>query len=151
VAVGRLRTGPEADLVSDYLVRLDRIGRQSGLGPTEVVEIGDRKGGGPQAEAALLASAIPGGAIVVALDERGKAVSSPEFARFMQRHVDEGQRDLALVIGGPDGLTREFVASADLSISLGRMVWPHMLVRVMLSEQLYRAASILAGTPYHRA
>ena len=76
---------------------------------------------------------------------------SPQFANHLARWRDDGRGDLALLIGGADGLDAELVAGADLSLSLGRMVWPHMLARVMLAEQLYRAASILAGAPYHRA
>lgn len=148
--VGRLRAGPEKSLIDDYLTRFDRTGRALGLGPARVVEIEDRKGGGMGAEAALLRRAIPSGAAVCALDERGKTLSSPEFAGKLAEWRDGGRGDLALVIGGADGIDPALRAEADLSISFGRMVWPHMLVRVMLAEQLYRAATILAGGPYHR-
>lgn len=150
VAVGRLRGGPEAELVADYLARFDRAGRPFGLGPSRVVEVEDRKGAGSTAEAALLAAALPKGAVLVALDERGQAMGSPDFAAMLRRLADAGTRDLALAIGGADGLGSEFRDRADYLVSLGRMVWPHMLVRVMLAEQLYRAATILAGGPYHR-
>lgn len=148
--MGRLRAGPEAELVADYLRRFDRTGRSLGLGPTKVVEVDDRRGGGIAAEATLLAAAIPPGAHVVALDERGSEMSSPQFAQHLQRWADGGIRDLALLIGGADGLAPDLRAQAALLLSLGQMVWPHMLVRAMLAEQLYRAASILAGGPYHR-
>ncbi len=103
------------------------------------------------AEAALLERAIPKGSLVCTLDERGKLMSSPDFADLLANWRDQGQQDAAFVIGGADGLTPTFRAQADVSISFGKMVWPHMLARVMLAEQLYRAASILSGTPYHRA
>ncbi|MGG7644682.1 23S rRNA (pseudouridine(1915)-N(3))-methyltransferase RlmH [Rhodovulum sp. YNF3179] len=150
-AVGRLRRGPERDLYDDYATRLDRTGRALGLGPLTLHEVEDRKGGGPAAEAALLARVLPEGAAVCALDERGKTLSSPDFAAMLARWRDEGWGAAAFVIGGADGIAPELVARADVTLSLGRMVWPHMLVRVMLAEQLYRAAAILAGSPYHRA
>lgn len=149
-AVGRLRTGPERALLDDYLDRFDRTGRAMGLGPAAVHEVEDRRGGGRTAEAALLERAIPQGAAVVALDERGRTMGSPEFADHLAQWRDAGRGDLALLIGGADGLLPELRERADLVLSLGPMVWPHMLVRVMLAEQLYRAASILAGSPYHR-
>ena len=102
------------------------------------------------AEAVLLERAIPQGAVVVALDERGKLMSSPDFAARLAGWRDTGIGDLAFVIGGADGIAPGLRARADLSLSFGRMVWPHMLARVMLAEQLYRAASILSGSPYHR-
>lgn len=149
-AVGRLRAGPERDLVDDYLQRLDRTGRPLGLGPATEHEVEDRKGGGMAAEGALLSRVIPDGAALVVLDERGKTLSSPEFAQALAGWRDGGRQDAAFVIGGADGVDPSLRARADLAISLGRLVWPHMLVRVMLAEQLYRAATILAGSPYHR-
>lgn len=148
--VGRLRAGPERDLIDDYLQRFDRTGRALGLGPVDVREVEDRKGGGMAAEAALLGRALPAGAAVIALDERGKVRSSPEFAQDLAKWRDDGRSDLAFVIGGADGIDPALRAKCDGALSFGKMVWPHMLVRVMLSEQLYRAASILAGSPYHR-
>ncbi len=150
IAVGRLRAGPEADLVRDYLVRFDRTGRPFGLGPARIVEIDDRRGGGPATEASLIAAALPKGAAMISLDERGREMTSPDFANLLRDRADAGLRDLALVIGGADGLAPDLRDRADFVLSFGAMVWPHMLVRVMLAEQLYRAATILAGSPYHR-
>ncbi|HRO12531.1 23S rRNA (pseudouridine(1915)-N(3))-methyltransferase RlmH, partial [Amaricoccus sp.] len=130
--------------------RFDRTGRALGLGPARVVEIEDRRGGGPGAEAALIAAALPKGASLAALDERGRALDSPGFARLLRDAADGGARELAFAIGGADGLDPALRDRADHLLSLGPMVWPHLLVRAMLAEQLYRAASILAGTPYHR-
>lgn len=149
-AVGRLRGGPEADLIADYVQRFDRTGRALGLGPLTITEVEDRKGGGMAAEAALLERAIPDGARLCVLDERGKVEPSPDFANRVARWRDDGNSHLALVIGGADGVDPSLRARADHVLSFGKMVWPHMLVRVMLTEQLYRAASILAGSPYHR-
>ena len=148
--VGRLRAGPEKDLIDDYLTRFDRTGRAMGLGPVRVVEVEDRKGGGMTAEGALLRKAIPSGSALVVMDERGRVMSSPDFAKKIAGFRDAGRSELAFVIGGADGIDPALRTEADLAISFGQMVWPHMLARVMLSEQLYRAASILAGNPYHR-
>ena len=150
-AVGRLRGGPERALIDDYLTRFDRTGRALGLTLGGVIEVDDRKGGGMAGEGALLRRAVPQGAALWVLDERGQVMTSPEFAERMAGLRDAGRSDLAICIGGADGLAPDLVAEAGLAISLGRMVWPHMLVRVMLAEQLYRAASILSGGPYHRA
>lgn len=149
--VGRLRAGPERDLIDDYLTRFDRTGRALGLGPASVIEVEDKKGGGSAAEAVLLRKATPDGAFLVTMDERGRVMTSPEFANKLAGWRDNSQRDLAIVIGGADGIAPDLRAEADFSLSFGKMVWPHMLARVMLTEQLYRAATILSGGPYHRA
>lgn len=150
-AVGRLRAGPERELIDDYLSRANRSGRALGLGPVTEHEVEARKGAGPAAEGELLARAIPDGAAVIALDERGRLLSSPDFAATLARFRDAGRGDLALLIGGADGLDPGLRNRADLALSFGPMVWPHLLARVMLAEQLYRATAILAGAPYHRA
>lgn len=150
LAVGRMRPGPEKLLFDDYVLRFDRSGRALGLGPARLLEVEDRKNGGMAAEAALLARALPPGSAVAALDERGRTMTSPEFAETLAGWRDRGQQEVAFLIGGADGLAPDLRERADLLLSFGPMVWPHMLARVMLSEQLYRAASILAGAPYHR-
>ncbi|WP_420585400.1 23S rRNA (pseudouridine(1915)-N(3))-methyltransferase RlmH [Ruegeria sp.] len=150
VAVGRLRAGPEKSLLDDYLTRFDRTGRALGLGPARVIEVEDKKNAGMGAEATLLRKALPKGAVICTLDERGRVMSSPDFAKKLGGWRDAGRQDLALIIGGADGIDPNLRAEADFSISFGSMVWPHMLVRVMLAEQLYRAATILSGGPYHR-
>ena len=149
--MGRLRSGPERELIADYTQRFDRTGRALSLGPLTEHEVEDKKNAGMAAEAELLARAVPSGAVLVTLDERGKLLTSPEFATQLARWRDAGRQDVAFVIGGADGIDPSLRARADFSISFGQMVWPHMLVRVMLAEQLYRAANILSGGPYHRA
>jgi len=150
-AVGRLRKGPERDLYDDYLTRFDRTGRALSLGPAKLLEVEDKKGGGMPAEAVVLERSIPNGALICTLDERGEVMSSLAFAKKLANWRDQGRQDVAFVIGGADGIDPSLRAKADASLSFGKMVWPHMLVRVMLAEQLYRAASILSGGPYHRA
>lgn len=149
-AVGRLRSGPERDLYTDYLTRFDRTGRALGLGPAQLIEVEDKKGGGMAAEAALLEKSVPKGALICALDERGRVDTSPQFCKRLAGWRDAGRQDVTFIIGGADGIDPALRARADADLSFGKMVWPHMLVRVMLAEQLYRAASIEANAPYHR-
>ena len=130
-------------LIDDYLDRFARTGRGVGLPAASVLEVEGRD------EAALLRRAVPAGSATVCLDERGAMLTSPDFADRLGGWRDDA-RDVCFLIGGADGLG-DLRDAADLTISFGRAVWPHMLARVMLCEQLYRAASILAGTPYHRA
>lgn len=150
IAVGRLRKGPELTLISDYLDRYEKTGRALGLGPVSIIEVEDKKGGGMTSEADLLRKATPKGALTMIMDERGKLISSIDFSDKLAQWRDTGTQDLAILIGGADGLAPDLRAEADFALSFGKMVWPHMLARVMLSEQLYRAASILGNAPYHR-
>lgn len=147
LAVGRQKGGPEAALVSDYLARCGAAGRALGLGPFQLVELEDKKRRG---ESLLLRQAAPDGAFTVALDERGQTLSSRAFANLIAAKRDEGRRDMAFLIGGADGHDDALRAGADRLLSFGPMVWPHILARAMLAEQLYRAVSILSGAPYHR-
>ncbi|HEX9461265.1 MAG TPA: 23S rRNA (pseudouridine(1915)-N(3))-methyltransferase RlmH [Alphaproteobacteria bacterium] len=152
-AIGRARAAPEQALFDDYARRLVRQG-PAGL-TLELREAEERRkltvDARRAAEAELLSAQIPKGATVVALDGRGKPLSSEDFARRLQRWRDDGVGDLAFIIGGADGLDPGLVKRADLVLSLGALTWPHLLVRAMLAEQIYRAQSILLGHPYHRA
>ena len=121
-----------------------------GLGPVSVIEVVDKRGIGIAEEAVLLRKAIPNRAVTMILDERGKLLSSVTFSQKLGVWRDTGVQDLAILIGGADGLDPSLRAEADFALSFGKMVWPHLLARVMLSEQLFRAASILGNTPYHR-
>jgi 23S rRNA (pseudouridine1915-N3)-methyltransferase len=147
LAIGRQKSGPEAQLVTDYLARFDAAGRALGFGGATLTELEDKKSKG---ESRLLEAALPDGAFVIALDERGKPMDSRSFAGLLGQKRDEGIRDAVFLIGGADGHDAALRERADRLLSFGPMVWPHMLARVMLTEQLYRAASILAGSPYHR-
>jgi 23S rRNA (pseudouridine1915-N3)-methyltransferase len=147
IAVGRLKAGPERDLIDGYAKRLK--------GRFEIVEIDDRRtagaSDGKRREAEAIRTRIPDGAVVVALDETGRAPTSDDLARKLAAWRDSGRAAVVFVIGGADGLDEGFRASCDAVIAFGPMTWPHKLVRVMLVEQLYRAESILDGHPYHRA
>lgn len=147
IAVGRVRAGPERDIFEAYRKRLPW--------PLETREVEARRQSGMaerrREEGQLLLKAVPSGARIIALDERGSAPSSTVFAERIGRWRDDGVPDLAFLIGGADGLDDDVRDAAGMLLSLGPMTWPHQLVRAMLAEQLYRASSILAGHPYHRA
>lgn len=148
-AVGRMRASPERELFDTYSDRFNKTGRALGLGPLGLSEV-EAKTSNMAEEAKLLTRAIPDAAFVMTLDERGSVWDSVTFSQKLAAWRDDGNRDLAIIIGGADGIDRDIRKSAHASLSFGKMVWPHMLARVMLAEQLYRAASILAGKPYHR-
>jgi 23S rRNA (pseudouridine1915-N3)-methyltransferase len=154
VAVGRMKQGPERELVARYLDRTIAGGKALGLTGFAVSELGEsRAGSGPARkaeEAKAIAAQLPEGGIVVALDERGKTMGSEDFAKRLLRWRDDGKQTLSFVIGGADGLEPALVARADLTLSFSPMTWPHQMVRIMLAEQLYRATTILNGHPYHR-
>lgn len=141
VAVGRLKAGPHADLFNFYAGRIQ--------GTLDVIEVDDKKSLGKKAEGDLILAKIPDGAMVVALDEKGSPISSPDFAQKIDQWRQNFQH-IIFVIGGADGLDDRVVARSAFSLSLGKMVWPHLLVRGMLTEQIYRAQSILNNHPYHR-
>jgi 23S rRNA (pseudouridine1915-N3)-methyltransferase len=147
LAVGRSRDPPIDALFAEYARRCPWPIRLLELQPRGIVPPERRK----EAEAALLLGAVPAGAAVVALDERGRDLASDELALQLGAWRDGGRRTVAFLIGGPDGLAESTLRAAELRLAFGRMAWPHRLVRVMLAEQLYRAHSILAGHPYHRA
>jgi 23S rRNA (pseudouridine1915-N3)-methyltransferase len=149
VAVGRMKAGPERALYDHYAARV-----RPAIAMTEVEEKRPLSSAELKArEAELLLAALDeakGKRAVVALDERGKTFTSRDFAQRLRRFEDDGAGEIAFLIGGADGHGDAVLKRADLKLSLGAMTWPHMLVRGMLAEQLYRAQQILAGHPYHR-
>lgn len=149
-AIGRLKPGPEQALIDTYAKRIAATGRPLALGPLDIHEIDERKARDRDSQSARLMDRIPASGTTVALDERGKVMTSPDFARLIERTRDGGSDEMLLLIGGADGHSKALRERADHLLSFGQMVWPHMLARVMLAEQLYRATSILAGGPYHR-
>ncbi len=146
-SVGRFRGGPLQEMYADYAGRLPW--------PIELREVEEKKplkGEKRKArEAELLMSAVTDGATLIALDEKGKSMTSPEFAKILGQYADNGIQNLAFLIGGADGHSRTTLDKADRLLSLGPMTWPHLMVRGLLAEQLYRASSILSNHPYHRA
>jgi 23S rRNA (pseudouridine1915-N3)-methyltransferase len=148
ICVGKLGRGAEATLALDYAQRATAAGRALGLAPVEIVEVEARKPGRAAEAEAILARL--GGARLVACDEHGATFASRAFAARLATLRDDGLRDLAFVIGGADGLDASVLEAAAERIAFGPQTWPHALARVMLAEQVYRAVSILAGSPYHR-
>ena len=153
-AVGRLKDGPERQLFERYRDRVSASGRALGWGPLDTLELPESRASDAAARKAdeasrLMAKAGDAGARIV-LDENGRELTSDAFAAYLGERRRMGARSVAILIGGPDGHGPEALASADLKLALGRMTLPHMLARVILAEQLYRAATILSGHPYHR-
>jgi len=149
VAVGRMKAGPERELYDHYAARV-----RPAIAMTEIEEKRPLSSAELKArEAELLLAALDeakGKRAVVALDEKGKTFSSRDFAQRLQRFEDDGAQEIVFLVGGADGHGDAVLKRADLKLSLGAMTWPHLLVRGMLAEQLYRAQQILAGHPYHR-
>lgn len=139
-AVGKLKRGPETELVTRYQTRLKRL-------KTTLREFPERES--KAREGTDLLAALPGSSFVIALDERGEDMTSPDFARLLGDRLDQGQ-SLSFIIGGADGLSDDVRECADRLIRFGRLTWPHQLVRGLLLEQIYRAETILLGHPYHR-
>ncbi len=133
VARGKIGRSPEADLVDRYIKRI--------AWPAKVTELADRGGKLPE---------LPAGGKTVVLDERGRALTSAELARTLESWRDSGVREVRFLIGAHDGHDEQQRRGADLLMSFGAATWPHLLVRAMLAEQLFRATSILANHPYHR-
>ena len=154
-AVGRMKAGPERELADRYLDRFAKSGPAVGLEFSGVVEIAEGRGQTAserrREEGQKLQSALQAGSALILLDERGRSFSSEEFAGRMGLLRDGGRKAAVIAIGGADGHDDSLRRQADLVLSLGVMTWPHQLVRIMIGEQLYRAATILAGHPYHRA
>jgi 23S rRNA (pseudouridine1915-N3)-methyltransferase len=148
------RRGTEKDLASRYLDRFSNSGPAIGLELARMIEVPESRASNAETrkreEAAALEKALPDGAILVLLDERGKALDSEAFAGLIDKYKDGGKRDMMLAIGGADGLDPDLRARADVVLNLGSMTWPHQLVRILIAEQLYRAVTILSGHPYHR-
>jgi len=154
VAIGRLKQGPERELAERYRERFDDIGRKLGFRSLEIHEIPESRARDAAKriaeEAAAISALIPDKSLLVALDERGQNIDSAAFARHLGRWRDEATGNTIFTIGGADGLSPDLQRKAKLRIAFGSATWPHQMVRVMLLEQIYRAATILAGHPYHR-
>jgi 23S rRNA (pseudouridine1915-N3)-methyltransferase len=153
--VGRLKDGPERALFEKYRDRFAPLAKRLGLAPVAWHEIGesriDSAGKRREEEGAALLKLVRDAGFIVALDERGKALTSEAFAKALAKARDGGTGVGGILVGGPDGLSEEVRAAAHLTLSFGAVTLPHMLARIVLAEQLYRAATILGGHPYHRA
>ncbi len=154
IAIGRLKQGPERELAETYRKRAQAIGRALGLREIEIVEIRESRAADAERrrveESIAVANVIPERAVIVILDERGESLDSAALAALLREWRAEDPPAVCFVIGGADGLAASLRERAKLKLAFGAATWPHQLVRIMLLEQLYRAASILAGHPYHR-
>jgi 23S rRNA (pseudouridine1915-N3)-methyltransferase len=154
-AVGKLKQGPERELFAHYLGRAETAGRKLHLSPLGVIEVAESRATTPtsrrKAEAEALIAKIPSSHRLICLDRTGEALSSENLAALLAKLRDGGEQGLTFLIGGADGLAPEVLAKPAKTVSLGPMTLPHGLARIVLAEQLYRAATILAGHPYHRA
>lgn len=154
LCVGRLKAGPERELAARYETRAAAGARSARLTGFETREIDESRARRPQErkadEARALLALVPPGAVLIALDERGKAMTSPAFAQEIARARDAGAPAFVLALGGPDGHDPSLIDGARMSLAFGAMTWPHQLARVMAAEQIYRAVTILSGHPYHR-
>ena len=154
-AVGRMKAGPEKELADRYFGRFAKSGPAIGLEFSGVQEIPESRAQTvlerKREEAERLRTQLSAGTALILLDERGKNFSSEDFAKKIGAMRDSGQRALTIAIGGPDGHDPALRDQAELVLSFGAQTWPHQMVRIMLGEQLYRAATILSGHPYHRA
>jgi 23S rRNA (pseudouridine1915-N3)-methyltransferase len=154
-AVGRLKQGPEAELAERYRKRAQQTGRNLGLREIEIVEIKESRAQEAAKrmleESIALANIIPEDAISIVLDARGENVDSASFAGHIQKWRGDGRPAAVFLIGGADGLAGTLREKANIRLAFGTATWPHQLARIMLLEQIYRATTLLAGHPYHRA
>ncbi|WP_342635277.1 23S rRNA (pseudouridine(1915)-N(3))-methyltransferase RlmH [Cohaesibacter haloalkalitolerans] len=154
-AIGRQKAGPETDLVARYLDRAQKAGRALGLNGPDILEFTESRARNTQErktqEAEQTLAALPAGAFIVALDEHGKNMSSEDFAKLIDRERNQGTPAMAFCLGGPDGHGQALLGAASAKLALGAMTWPHQIARILLSEQIYRAMTILSGHPYHRS
>ena len=153
-AVGRMKKGPEQELATRYLDRVSKSGKSVGLTQTKVIEIVESRAGSSDArkreEAENLLDRLPENCVIFAFDERGNSPNSRQFAKLVGDELDLGKGALALIIGGPDGLSPQIRERAKKVISFGAATFPHQLVRILVLEQIYRAVTILTNHPYHR-
>jgi 23S rRNA (pseudouridine1915-N3)-methyltransferase len=143
IAVGRQKSSPTQDLCEEYLKRIKW--------KVSLKEIDAPKGSTSAQEAPLILKQLEKPAFIVALDERGETLTSPEFAKKLEQWQNQAPgNEVTFLIGGADGFDAEIRKKANFLMSFGKQTWPHMMVRVMLLEQVYRAQQISAGHPYHR-
>ena len=154
ISVGRLKQGPERELADRYRDRFDDIGRKLGFRGLEIHEVPEGRARDAATriaeEGVAISALIPEKSVLVTLDEQGASIDSASFARHLGHWRDDSVANNVFVIGGADGLSPDLRRKSKLTVAFGAATWPHQLVRVMLLEQIYRAATILAGHPYHR-
>ncbi len=154
IAIGKMKSGPERELFERYALRARNSGKQLGLSGFNVIEIIESKAKTAllrkSEEAKAIKANIAKNSIIIALDEKGKSITSLKFANQLASWRDEGHKNLSFIIGGADGLDATLLNSANIKLAFSLLTWPHQLVRIMLMEQFYRATTILSNHPYHR-
>lgn len=154
-AIGRMKSGPERELFQRYWARAQSLGKAQGVQTLSIKELSESKAGRARErmaqEATQLLNGLDEKAFVVALDERGKTMNSPDFAQTIRQCRDEGVGEIVFIIGGADGLDASVRERTNRVIGFGAMTWPHQFVRIMIAEQIYRCFAILAGHPYHKS
>lgn len=153
-AIGRLKAGAEQELVARYLDRIAKSGKAVGVTKIEIIELPESRASSPDErksqEASALLARLPEGSVMTCFDEHGKSPSSNQFAKSLKAALETGAPAVAFILGGPDGLSSELRKKAHQNISFGAMTMPHQLARVLATEQVYRAITILTNHPYHR-
>ena len=154
-SVGRLKQGAERELSAAYRKRAEAVGRSAGVRQVEIIEIRESRARDPERrrteESIAIANVLPEGAMIIVFDQAGENIDSPRLAALLQKCRQDNRAAVCFIIGGADGITQSLRGRAKHVLAFGSATWPHQLVRIMLLEQLYRAGTILAGHPYHRA
>ncbi len=150
IAVGKIGNSIEAELVNRYINRFNKLNKLIGLNLLQIIEVDEKKYRTKSQQAKKILEIIKSGSNVVIFDQKGKSVSSENFTRYLTNHRDSGIKIQVFIIGGAFGLSSSLYEKADEIFSLGKMIWPHALARVMITEQIYRSASIILGNPYHK-
>jgi len=155
IAIGKMKNGPERELISRYIERSIKSGKQLGLTGFKVIELSESQRSSALErkadEAKAINKHIPTKANIIVLDEKGKSIGSVAFAKLISNWRDDAIANLFFIIGGADGLDKSIIKSANISIGFSALTWPHQLVRIMLAEQLYRSTTIISNHPYHRS
>ncbi|HHB82756.1 MAG TPA: 23S rRNA (pseudouridine(1915)-N(3))-methyltransferase RlmH [Devosia sp.] len=155
IGVGKMKNGPERELVNRYQSRARASGKNLGLSDFNIIELSESRAASSKSrkaeEATAILKIIPAEAQIVALDETGQTLTSQKFADFIESNNDNGKKHLVFIIGGADGLDQKIRQRASLVLSFSPLTWPHQIVRILLCEQLYRMTTILSRHPYHRS
>ena len=150
IAVGRISNSFEAELVNRYINRFNKLSNLIGLSLLPIIEVDDKKYKTKKHQAKKILEIIKIESNIVIFDQKGKSVSSENFTKYLINQRDSGEKKLVFIIGGAFGLCKSLYNESNEILSLGKMIWPHFLVRVMVTEQIYRSASIILGNPYHK-
>ena len=150
IAVGRISNSFEAELVNRYMNRFNKLNKLIGLSLMQIIEVDDKKYKTKKQQAKKILEITKAETNIVIFDQIGKSISSENFTKYLTNQRDSGVKKLVFIIGGAFGLCRSLYKESNEIFSLGKMIWPHFLVRVMVTEQIYRSASIILGNPYHK-